>query len=171
MLYSTSIPTKFKLSIVPTLFLISFNSSLKGYERLSGVDGDFFTIIAQHLGFEYDVVIPEDRQWGRKKNDGNWTGMIGALARREADMAVGLISMDTSRSEVVDFSSAYAMQEENFCGGMLSASSYWKPGGCGRGWWGSRRLREVFQAKNWRGWRGNSIESNRSLRGVFWLRS
>lgn len=109
-----TISTKLKVSLLHVPFLTDINNTLTGYERVSGFDGDFLNIIAEHLGFEYDIITPKDGQWGRKKNDGNWSGLIGQVAREEADMAVGAITVNTERAKVVDFSTMYSMEEMNF---------------------------------------------------------
>ena len=40
------------------------------------------------------VTMPADQDWGRILPDGNITGMIGMVARREADVAIDEITIN-----------------------------------------------------------------------------
>ena len=60
-------------------------------------------IILKELNVESKIKLREDGEWGILKN-GSWNGMIGALVRREIDIATGAITVITDRSNVVDFS-------------------------------------------------------------------
>ena len=72
---------------------------------------DLLTKIAEKLNFEYDIVVTkEDRpgyEYGKKLEDGSWSGMIGDLARGETDLIVADLTMTSEREEVIDFVSPY----------------------------------------------------------------
>lgn len=41
----------------------------------------------------FQVVEPEDGQWGNAKADGSWSGMIGMVDRQESHFAIDEITM------------------------------------------------------------------------------
>ena len=41
----------------------------------------------------YQIVVPEDEEWGGPKPDGNFSGMIGLVSRREAHVAIDEITI------------------------------------------------------------------------------
>ncbi|RWS12193.1 glutamate receptor ionotropic: kainate 2-like protein [Dinothrombium tinctorium] len=57
--------------------------------------------------FDFDIYEVGDGQYGIKKDDGNWTGLIGALQRKEAKIAVGPVTVMAERESVVDFTVPY----------------------------------------------------------------
>ncbi|KAG7162386.1 Glutamate receptor U1-like 8, partial [Homarus americanus] len=59
--------------------------------------------IATSLNMSYTFVEPSDLSYGIKKADGTWSGMVGMVTRKEADLAVGFFGMSASRSEAVEF--------------------------------------------------------------------
>ncbi|KAG8201872.1 hypothetical protein JTE90_027351 [Oedothorax gibbosus] len=105
------IPSRLRVSLIPDTYFTLVNESLPGYQRVSGAFGEFLNIIAKHLGFEYDFVYPEEFNIGVRKDDGNWTGIIGILSRGEADLSLNHLSMEFHRQEVVDFGTVYAAEE------------------------------------------------------------
>ncbi|XP_069188814.1 probable glutamate receptor [Procambarus clarkii] len=60
--------------------------------------------LAKALNFTYTNVIPRDNTFGIKADDGSWTGMLGMVQRREADIAIGPFGLSLTRAEAVDFS-------------------------------------------------------------------
>ncbi|XP_022258759.1 probable glutamate receptor [Limulus polyphemus] len=50
-----------------------------------GPMAEILHFIATNLNFSYTVIQPEDHQWGSKKSDGTWSGMIGLLHRKPED--------------------------------------------------------------------------------------
>ncbi|XP_041351098.1 probable glutamate receptor [Gigantopelta aegis] len=50
----------------------------------------------------YTISEPADRNWGVFIN-GSWTGLVGAMARREADLTIGDLTVHEDRSEVMHF--------------------------------------------------------------------
>ncbi|XP_071526337.1 probable glutamate receptor [Panulirus ornatus] len=62
---------------------------------------------AKSLNFTYSVVTPADQHWGRKLGNGSWTGMIGQVARKEVDIALGPFGLTEERSKVVDYTRSF----------------------------------------------------------------
>ncbi|XP_022240433.1 glutamate receptor-like isoform X2 [Limulus polyphemus] len=54
----------------------------------------------------YSLHIPVDHQWGLPLANGDWTGMVGMLHRREVDVGLGPFAASYERHQVVRFSSA-----------------------------------------------------------------
>lgn len=51
--------------------------------------------MAKHANFTYKYVTPSDRQWGRKLENGAWTGMIGkvVLNKKQLDIALHFLKI------------------------------------------------------------------------------
>ncbi|XP_071536189.1 glutamate receptor ionotropic, delta-2-like [Panulirus ornatus] len=83
------------------------DSEAPGGKRLSFIGpmanvADFF---ARRMNFTYTYVRSPDREWGIKKEDGSWSGMVGLVSREEAAIGLGPIVATAARAEVVDFTS------------------------------------------------------------------
>ncbi|GFT39661.1 lig_chan-Glu_bd domain-containing protein [Nephila pilipes] len=90
------------------------NHSDKG-EEITGTEGHLLQLLAEKLGFKFSIHFPSDGAlWGIKKDDGNWTGITGMIARKEADMAFVFSSIRYAPSEVVDFSASYYASDKTF---------------------------------------------------------
>ncbi|XP_027716377.1 glutamate receptor ionotropic, NMDA 2D [Vombatus ursinus] len=64
---------------------------------------DILKRLAQTIGFSYDLYLVTNGKHG-KKIDGVWNGMIGEVFYQRADMAIGSLTINEERSEIVDFS-------------------------------------------------------------------
>ncbi|XP_039983803.1 glutamate receptor ionotropic, NMDA 3B isoform X2 [Xiphias gladius] len=67
---------------------------------------DLLEKLAEDLGFEFDLYIVGDGKYGAWKG-GRWTGLVGDLLNRLADMAVTSFSINSARSRVIDFTSPF----------------------------------------------------------------
>ncbi|KAK8407419.1 hypothetical protein O3P69_002148 [Scylla paramamosain] len=76
---------------------------------VSGAMGNVLQVLAQTLNFTYNIVIPEDGGWGSRRPNGSWTGMVGQLVRKEADLALGPFGVTVSRAEVIDYTLSFLM--------------------------------------------------------------
>lgn len=72
----------------------------------SGMSISFIEQMSKTLGFQYDLYIVADGQYGKLDN-GTWTGMIGDVVSGAADMAIAPLTITEARSRVVDFSDPY----------------------------------------------------------------
>ncbi|KAG7162429.1 Glutamate receptor ionotropic, kainate 4-like 5, partial [Homarus americanus] len=59
--------------------------------------------IAESINFSYTYLRPPDGTWGTRLPNGSWSGMVGVVTRKEADIGLGPFIMSASRAEVVDF--------------------------------------------------------------------
>lgn len=53
----------------------------EGKEVWEGYCIDFVKKLSEEMQFDYDLVIPEDQEFGKKLPNGEWTGVIGDLAK------------------------------------------------------------------------------------------
>ncbi|XP_068231750.1 glutamate receptor ionotropic, kainate glr-3-like [Palaemon carinicauda] len=78
---------------------------------VSGPIGNILNILAEGYNFTYVLTQPSDLSWGAKFNNGTWSGMVGQVHRKEADMALGSFGLTWSRFQVVDFSMSFYYDE------------------------------------------------------------
>ncbi|XP_068238588.1 probable glutamate receptor [Palaemon carinicauda] len=76
-------------------------------ELESGADVDILNIVSSALNFTYKAYPPRDNSWGDVQPDGNVTGIIGMVARREATIGISALTYSDSRLTVIDFTSPY----------------------------------------------------------------
>lgn len=70
-------------------------------------------ILSHVLGCQYEVVYPEDGEFGSFSN-GSWTGMIGMVYRGDADLAISDLAITEERQQVVDFSYPFSVTRVTF---------------------------------------------------------
>ncbi|PVD29826.1 hypothetical protein C0Q70_09083 [Pomacea canaliculata] len=68
---------------------------------------ELLQLIAKQLQFNYTIYESPDGKFGTMDDNGKWSGMIGELIEKRADMAVGPISIMAERESVVDFTVPY----------------------------------------------------------------
>jgi hypothetical protein len=64
---------------------------------LYGANGTFFLFLRSRY------VETKEEDWAMQSENGTWFGMVGIVARREVDAAVGGLTMYPSRLNLVDF--------------------------------------------------------------------
>ncbi|XP_072890064.1 glutamate receptor ionotropic, NMDA 2B-like [Hemitrygon akajei] len=64
---------------------------------------DILKKIAKYVKFTYDLYLVTNGKHGKKIN-GTWNGLVGEVVRKQAHMAVGSLTINEERSEVIDFS-------------------------------------------------------------------
>uniref|UniRef100_H3DLG1 Glutamate receptor n=1 Tax=Tetraodon nigroviridis TaxID=99883 RepID=H3DLG1_TETNG len=64
---------------------------------------DVLKRLAKNVGFTYDLYLVTNGRHG-KNIDGEWNGMVGEVVSKRADMAIGSLTINEERSEVVEFS-------------------------------------------------------------------
>ncbi|XP_043516551.1 ionotropic receptor 25a isoform X3 [Frieseomelitta varia] len=83
---------------------------VNGKDLWTGYCVDFVQKLSEEMDFDYDLVVPADRQFGKKLPNGQWDGLIGDLAKGETDMVVASLTMTSEREEVIDFVAPYFEQ-------------------------------------------------------------
>lgn len=83
-------------------------TSLTGNDRFEGFGIDLIHELSLMEGFNYTFTIREDKANGVKDaKTGKWSGMIGDLIERKADLAITDLTITSEREEAVDFSSPF----------------------------------------------------------------
>ncbi|XP_063745931.1 glutamate receptor ionotropic, NMDA 3A [Eleginops maclovinus] len=102
--------------------LTNESSVVKGlFQKLAGRNGsvptqlkkccygyciDLLEKLAEDMGFTFDLYIVGDGKYGGFKN-GRWTGLVGDLLSGAAHLAVTSFSINSARSQVIDFTSPF----------------------------------------------------------------
>nr|XP_040054191.1 LOW QUALITY PROTEIN: glutamate receptor ionotropic, NMDA 3A [Gasterosteus aculeatus aculeatus] len=102
--------------------LTNQSSVLKGFfQNLAGPNGsvptelkkccygyciDLLEKLGEDMGFTFDLYIVGDGKYGGFKN-GRWTGLVGDLLSGAAHLAVASFSINSARSQVIDFTSPF----------------------------------------------------------------
>ncbi|XP_064489386.1 glutamate receptor ionotropic, kainate 2-like [Ornithodoros turicata] len=85
---------------------IRLNNSSSSHQ-FGGFTMELLDILAQSIGFDYQVHVPKDNQYGSMTKQGTWTGMVREVYEREADLAVGDLSVTLERMEYVEFTAPF----------------------------------------------------------------
>ena len=84
---------------------ISESDNLTKIIQSDGMFPDVMDTLATQMGFTYTKTLPPDNAWGAlNPTTGEWNGMVGMLARKEADIIVASLSVFLERSLVIDYS-------------------------------------------------------------------
>ncbi|XP_041104051.1 glutamate receptor ionotropic, NMDA 3A-like [Polyodon spathula] len=67
---------------------------------------DLLEKLAEDMGIHFDLYIVGDGKYGAYKN-GRWTGLVGDLMSGAAQMAVTSFSINSARSQIIDFTSPF----------------------------------------------------------------
>ncbi|KAF7490853.1 Glutamate receptor 2 [Sarcoptes scabiei] len=81
------------------------DNQTRGNDRFYGYCIDLLKEIvnSSDYKFEYTIRVVDDAMYGNKNENGEWTGMIGELYQKKADIALAPISVMAEREIVVDF--------------------------------------------------------------------
>ncbi|XP_063859244.1 probable glutamate receptor [Scylla paramamosain] len=82
---------------------IILNTDAEGRYVVTGPMANILNVFAQTMNFTYNVVSPPDSAWGAELPNGTWTGMMGQVTRKEADIALGPFGITYNRALRVDF--------------------------------------------------------------------
>ncbi|CAN7936993.1 unnamed protein product, partial [Ixodes hexagonus] len=87
----------------PYVMLKKSASQLSGNDRFEGFCVDLLRELSRLLGFRYQLRLARDGAYGTKDAAGRWNGMVRELVDREADLALGDLTITYLREEAVDF--------------------------------------------------------------------
>ena len=77
---------------------LSFRKTETGKILLeNGTFVDVFMELSKLLNFSYSVILPPDKTWGRIKDDGTWSGMVGQLESKVVDVGIFIFAYLMSR--------------------------------------------------------------------------
>ncbi|XP_050727669.1 probable glutamate receptor [Eriocheir sinensis] len=80
---------------------------------ISGAMANVMQVLAETLNFTYTIVTPADGSWGAERSNGTWTGMVGQVVEKKADVAVGPFGITLRRSQVVDFTESFYFDDRS----------------------------------------------------------
>ncbi|XP_015921806.1 probable glutamate receptor [Parasteatoda tepidariorum] len=106
-------PSKLRISVLPIVEVLEIKR-INNTTIISGFESELINLLSHKLNFQYEIFVPSDLSYGFKDTYGNWTGMVGMLARNEADIAFSLMGITEERSTVLDFSIPYLTLEKTF---------------------------------------------------------
>ncbi|KAJ3591158.1 hypothetical protein NHX12_009105 [Muraenolepis orangiensis] len=91
----------------PYVMLRPNHQELEGNERYEGFCVDMLKELADILKFKYRIRLVADGHYGVPGANGTWTGMVGELISRKADLAVAGLTITAEREKVIDFSKPF----------------------------------------------------------------
>ncbi|EFX70686.1 hypothetical protein DAPPUDRAFT_256761 [Daphnia pulex] len=87
-------------------------------QSIYGIEPSLMEVLASDLNFTFDYFpVSPNEMWGSVSGEGEnltATGLLGALMKKEADVALGNLYMDYTRLSIIGFSSYYKISEECF---------------------------------------------------------
>ncbi|XP_062873212.1 glutamate receptor ionotropic, kainate 4 [Trichomycterus rosablanca] len=91
----------------PYVMLKPNYQELEGNERYEGFCVDMLKELADILKFNYRLKLVADGLYGVPGANGTWTGMVGELITRKADLALAGLTITAEREKVIDFSKPF----------------------------------------------------------------
>ncbi|KAG9351467.1 hypothetical protein JZ751_022717, partial [Albula glossodonta] len=91
----------------PYVMLRPNYQELEGNDRYEGFCVDMLQELADILKFNYRIQLVGDGLYGVPGANGTWTGMVGELISRKADLAVAGLTITAEREKVIDFSKPF----------------------------------------------------------------
>ncbi|XP_067304993.1 glutamate receptor ionotropic, kainate 5 isoform X1 [Pseudorasbora parva] len=79
----------------------------EGNEQYEGFCVDMLRELADTLKFTFHIKLVDDGLYGAPEPNGSWTGMVGELINRKADLAVAAFTITSEREKVIDFSKPF----------------------------------------------------------------
>ncbi|XP_070292440.1 LOW QUALITY PROTEIN: glutamate receptor ionotropic, kainate 5-like [Salvelinus sp. IW2-2015] len=80
---------------------------LQGNDRYQGFCVDMLREMSDLLKFSFRIKLVDDGLYGAPEPNGSWTGMVGELINRKADLAVAGFTITSEREKVIDFSKPF----------------------------------------------------------------
>ncbi|XP_071085110.1 glutamate receptor 2-like isoform X1 [Haliotis cracherodii] len=102
---STAIPGDIHVTTIEHWpFLMPNHKTGEGFE---GIIVDILDEVARRCNFSYTLDLVKDNTWGRRRQDGTWTGMIGEVINNEADIAAAPLVIMSGRSRFIRYTQPY----------------------------------------------------------------
>ena len=82
---------------------------LRGNDRYEGYCKDLADLITRLTGIRFEIKPVNDSKYGSPDLSviGGWNGMVGELVRREADIAIAPLTINSQREQVADFTKPF----------------------------------------------------------------
>ncbi|KAI9559818.1 hypothetical protein GHT06_013825 [Daphnia sinensis] len=102
------------LNFPPVVFIANQSNT----KNIYGIEPSLMEVLASDLNFTFDYFpVSPNEMWGSVSGEGEnrtATGLLGALMKKEADVALGNLYIDYTRLSIIGFSSYYKISEECF---------------------------------------------------------
>lgn len=85
---------------------------------------DLLEKVSSDEGFTYELRESEHKGHLDRRT-GNWTGILGRLVRREADLGLADFAVTSQRSRAVEFSVPYQVSHLTFLTKVRTAPQFW----------------------------------------------
>ena len=92
--------------------------------------------VSAMLQFHFLMRTPKDGEWGRYKN-GEWTGLVGMVQQRQCDIAIGSLSINEERFDVVNPTAVLEIEGHAIVSARPQKSPRWQA------------IFEAFNLKTW----------------------
>uniref|UniRef100_A0AAR2IQA1 Glutamate receptor n=1 Tax=Pygocentrus nattereri TaxID=42514 RepID=A0AAR2IQA1_PYGNA len=79
----------------------------EGNDQYEGFCVDMLRELSDILKFSFKIKLVDDGLYGAPEPNGSWTGMVGELINRKADLAVAGFTITSEREKVIDFSKPF----------------------------------------------------------------
>ncbi|XP_048850130.1 glutamate receptor ionotropic, kainate 5-like isoform X1 [Brienomyrus brachyistius] len=79
----------------------------QGNDQYEGFCVEMLKEMADILKFSFRIKLVDDGLYGAPEANGSWTGMVGELISRKADLAVAAFTITSEREKVIDFSKPF----------------------------------------------------------------
>ncbi|XP_068236124.1 glutamate [NMDA] receptor subunit 1-like [Palaemon carinicauda] len=92
-----------------------FIDSIRGTEpnlKVTGIMVNLVDILSRQLGMCVQYIVAKDRHYGIRLPNGTWTGIMGLLTRKEADMSAIVLSMNAERASAISLSEPLFIDEQ-----------------------------------------------------------
>ncbi|XP_067660212.1 probable glutamate receptor [Haliotis asinina] len=91
-----------QLTVVMKVHPWTYGYKIVNKRQVSSLSFHILQMLAENLNFSYKIIPPKESIWGKNEN-GSWTGVLGMLQRREADLSADHITIHADRYSVADF--------------------------------------------------------------------
>ncbi|XP_071495259.1 glutamate receptor ionotropic, kainate 1-like [Diadema antillarum] len=97
---------RFNIVTIEEAPFVTIEETVSG-PKFTGFCIDMLDKIAEKLDFTYDIYLTPDSNYGGKRADGSWNGLVGQVYYGLADMAVAGMVINSDRETVVDFTKPF----------------------------------------------------------------
>ncbi|XP_078731503.1 glutamate receptor ionotropic, delta-1-like isoform X2 [Lampetra fluviatilis] len=95
------------VTVLDPPFVMMSDNVLGQPKRFVGFAVDVLEELSRHLGFTYDVYQAPDNSYGRPGTGGSWSGLLGEILNKRADVGIGAVTITPERESVVDFTKRF----------------------------------------------------------------
>uniref|UniRef100_S4RZB3 Ionotropic glutamate receptor L-glutamate and glycine-binding domain-containing protein n=1 Tax=Petromyzon marinus TaxID=7757 RepID=S4RZB3_PETMA len=95
------------VTVLDPPFVMMSDNVLGQPKRFVGFAVDVLEELSRHLGFTYDLYQAPDNSYGRPGPGGSWSGLLGEILHKRADVGIGAVTITPERESVVDFTKRF----------------------------------------------------------------